>query len=541
MAKPAKKNDKAAASPSKGTASRSTASAAPGATGPSELLGLPLVGFVASGLARAKGAGGGPSAGPAGRVLVVGQSVAAVEKVLAKSGLAPWQLERLARKRGELLTATTAEGPLWVVAPAPRKAGKSAHGGLLETSGYAAMRDLAAPITTPIADLGLARVTVELHGVDEDEQRGFFAGLELGHYRFRNARYGKGVPAPALLGLDDEEIALAEEAALVAQAVNVARHLVNLPGGDLGPSAFARLLTTLFKGSKTMAVEVLAGERLARERMGLLRAVGGAAADAPCLVHLRYRPSGASRLAKPLAFVGKGITFDSGGLDIKDAASMRLMKKDMGGAASLVGLAYHCERSAVDVACDFYLAVAENAVGSGAMRPGDVLVSRAGLTVEIDNTDAEGRLVLADALDYAVKADGKNAPLAVVNLATLTGAMRVALGVRLGGLFANDDALADALQAAAQRHGDPLWRMPLVGEYFAQLKSNVADFANSGPSRFGGAITAALFLARFVGEARWAHVDMYAWTEAGAGGCLETGGNGQCVQLLAAFLRSFAA
>jgi leucyl aminopeptidase len=158
------------------------------------------------------------------------------------------------------------------------------------------------------------------------------------------------------------------------------------------------------------------------------------------------------------------------------------------------------------------------------------------LTVEIDNTDAEGRLVLADALDVAVNAKGKDAPAAVINLATLTGAMRIALGTRLAGMFSTDDHLAGALLAAGQRRADPAWRMPLWMDYLSGLKSVVADIANSGPSRFGGAITAALFLQRFVGQTPWAHFDMYAWTDANVGGAAEVGGNGQCIQLLSDFL-----
>ena len=255
-------------------------------------------------------------------------------------------------------------------------------------------------------------------------------------------------------------------------------------------------------------------------------------------MHLKYRPKGSKRGQRPLAFVGKGVTFDTGGLDIKVSSGMRLMKKDMGGSASLCGLAYWLEQSQLAVPCDFYLALAENAVDKHSYRPGDILTARSGTTVEIDNTDAEGRLVLADAIDVAVKTKGADAPEALIDLATLTGAMRVALGTRVAGLFANDDTLAETLLAAAQRTSEPSWRMPLYSDYLSSLRSSVADMANSGHSRFGGAIVAALFLQRFVGDIPWAHFDMYAWSDGNTGGCIEAGGTGQCVQLLADFLRA---
>lgn len=455
--------------------------------------------------------------------------------------LPEWIKERAEKRRGELTFAVTDAGPLWILMPTP-KGPSGHHGGQLDISPYGAFRDLAGLLAGSQLDYGLDALELRFFGASDDEVLGTLVGLGLGIYRYRSVKGMKADKAmqPKLV-LSDVRADLVARAATLAAAVNLARHLVNTPASELNPQTFATSIADYFAGSSTMTVEVLAGARLGQERMGLLQAVGGGAAAGPALVHLRYRPHGKASGIRPIAFVGKGVTFDSGGLDLKDAASMRLMKKDMGGAGSLVGLAYWVDAARIATPCDFYLSLAENSVDERSFRPGDVLTSRGGATIEIDNTDAEGRLVLADAIDYAVKQEGKDAPSALIDLATLTGAMRIGLGVRLAGLFASDDALAETLLRSAQRRADPAWRMPLVAEYITQLKSSVADLANSGPGRFGGAITAALFLQRFVGKVPWAHFDMYAWTDSNVGGCTEPGGNGQCVQLLADYLAAMQA
>ncbi len=505
-----------------------------------DLFGFPLTGLLLGGpepaAPRAKR---GAAAAPRGRLLVVGQN-AKLDQTLAGLGLdwADWQRERLHKKRGEANLVQGREGPIWIVAPVARTGVGTSHDGLFDVAPYSAVRDLVAPVATLVGDHGLTELSVELLGASEDEQLGALVGLELGAYRFRQVRQPETAPPRPAVTVTGADAGVVERALDLAIATNMARHLVNLPPADLDPATYAAAATELFRGSPTMAVEVWDEARLAKEKLGLLLAVGQGAAVGPCLVHLRYRPKGKTRLKQPLAFVGKGITFDTGGLDLKDAASMRLMKKDMGGSASVLGLAYWIEATDLDVACDFYLALAENAVDQNAFHPSDIITARNGQTVEIDNTDAEGRLVLADAIDVAITQKGKDAPAALFDLATLTGAMRIALGTRLAGMFASDDGLADLVLQAGQARGDPLWRMPLYQDYMAQLKSVVADVANSGPGRFGGAITAALFLARFTGPIPWVHIDMYGWTEGGLGGMLEPGGNGQCVQALAQLLES---
>ncbi|MFN8945511.1 MAG: leucyl aminopeptidase family protein, partial [Pseudobdellovibrionaceae bacterium] len=266
-------------------------------------------------------------------------------------------------------------------------------------------------------------------------------------------------------------------------------------------------------------------------------AVGKGAENPPCFIHIRYRPVKMNKNSRPIAFVGKGITFDTGGLDIKPSTAMRLMKKDMGGAASVLALAYWVDQMKYDRPCDFYLALAENGVDGKAFRPSDVIVSKAGYSVEIDNTDAEGRLVLADALCVAVNQVKKDEPEFVIDVATLTGAIKVALGAEVAGLFSNNNSLADELLKSSERFDDQMWRMPLVSKYFQNLSSPFADFKNSADG-FGGAITAALFLEKFVQGKNWAHLDIYAWADRANGAITSAGGNGQAVQALIGFLKN---
>jgi leucyl aminopeptidase len=249
-------------------------------------------------------------------------------------------------------------------------------------------------------------------------------------------------------------------------------------------------------------VTAIAGDDLLTHNYPMVHAVGRAATEAPRFLELEW-----GNPANPkLAFCGKGITFDSGGLDIKGADGMRIMKKDMGGAAHAIALAELVMGAGLPVHLKLYVSAAENAIAGNAFRPGDILSSRKGLTVEIDNTDAEGRLVLADALARACEFE----PDLLLDFATLTGAARVALGADLAPLYTDDEALAADILAASAKSGDPVWRMPLWDPYLADLKSPVADLVNSGGS-FGGSITAAVFLKQFVTAKSWAHFDIWAW------------------------------
>ena len=302
------------------------------------------------------------------------------------------------------------------------------------------------------------------------------------------------------------EPARIEETVRLAEATALVRDLVNTPAGDLGPAELEQAARKVAENGGAQ-VRIAQGEDLKRG-YPLIAAVGGAATEerAPRLIEFEW-----GRASDPkIAIVGKGVCFDSGGLDLKSASGMRLMKKDMGGAAHALALARLIMAEKLPVHLHLLIPAVENAVSGGAYRPGDIVKSRKGTFVEIDNTDAEGRLILADALTKAVEGQ----PELVVDFATLTGAARVALGPDLPAFFANSDELAQASDQASREVEDPIWRMPLWEPYADMLKSDVADFANASNKPMAGSITAALFLKKFVpDEVEWAHLDTYAWRD----------------------------
>lgn len=356
-------------------------------------------------------------------------------------------------------------------------------------------------------------------------------GLEMAFYQFKNFQSLSGADFPEIMFDQFSKEAL-REAEVIATSINLTRHLVNTPPNIMTPKGFVDCAQDLSWG-KNVKVSVWDQKRLVKEKMNLHLAVGQGSDNPPYLLHIKYSRKGNT---KSIAFVGKGVTFDTGGLDIKPASGMRLMKKDMGGAASVLGLAHYISKFEWDVDFDFYMALAENSINGNAFRPSDVIESRAGYQVEIDNTDAEGRLVLADALDVATKGNDKLEY--VINVATLTGAIKVALGADVAGLFSNDDQLAEDLTASGRRMGDHCWRMPLVDRYFSGLNSSFADFKNSSEG-FGGAITAALFLQKFVNHKKWAHLDIYAWNDKSSGSLSFSGGSGQSVPMLIDFVNKY--
>jgi len=326
-------------------------------------------------------------------------------------------------------------------------------------------------------------------------------GWVLGQYRYHEyLSEPKVIGARVLLVREPGKI---HNIVLQARATALVRDLVNRPAGDLGPDALETEAKRIAKAHKA-EVTVTAGEAL-EAGYPLIHAVGRAAAreHAPRLIELEWGDPRHPRIA----IVGKGITFDSGGLDIKPASGMRLMKKDMGGAAHALALAELIMAAHLPVRLHMLVAAAENSISGNAMRPGDIIKSRKGITVEIDNTDAEGRLVLADALTKATE----DAPELIIDFATLTGAARVALGPDLPAMFSNDDEAAEALIAASKAQADPLWRMPLWAPYMELLDSDIADMTNSGGA-FAGAVTAALFMQKFVpDDVPWVHLDTFAW------------------------------
>ena len=330
-------------------------------------------------------------------------------------------------------------------------------------------------------------------------------GWVLGQYafeRYKQPKHKKG--ARVLLTPEPARI---EEIVLLAEATNLVRDLVNTPAGDLGPAELEAAVREVAEECGA-TVSVTAGAAL-EEGYPMVAAVGRAASPdrAPRLIEVEWGDQRAPRLA----VVGKGVCFDSGGLDIKPSSGMRLMKKDMGGAAHALALARLVMKSRLPVRLHLLIPAVENAVSGAAFRPGDILRSRKGLTVEVGNTDAEGRLILGDALARAAEAE----PGLILDFATLTGAARVALGPDLPALFANDQELAGALLTAGEAAADPVWRMPLWKPYEEMLASDLADLGNVSEAPMAGAVTAALFLQKFVPEGTpWAHFDTFAWRSA---------------------------
>ncbi|MEE2962370.1 MAG: leucyl aminopeptidase [Myxococcota bacterium] len=314
----------------------------------------------------------------------------------------------------------------------------------------------------------------------------------------------------------------------VAAGVALARNLVNEPPSDLYPETFAKQAENMAK-AEGLKCKVYKPAELKKMKMNLLLGVGQGSAQTPRLVHLTYTPASAKDAKKaPIVLVGKGITFDSGGLCLKPAGSMSGMKMDMGGAAAVMGAMLAVARSKPKIPVHGILALAENMPSGTAIRLDDVIKGASGKTVEVNNTDAEGRLVLADALHYATGLK----PRYIVDLATLTGACMVALGPHTVGLFSNDDDLANSLLNSSDGAGEHFWRLPLTERLREQLKSDVADMKNTG-ERFGGAITAALFLKEFVGDNAWAHLDIAgAAMTTSESGASTKGGSGVAVATL---------
>jgi len=348
-------------------------------------------------------------------------------------------------------------------------------------------------------------------------------GFRLGAYRFD--RYRKPRESAVLEPVDGAD---AGEVARLADAACLARDLVNTPANDLGPDALEKEIRAFAKSHK-LDIKVIAGDDLLEANFPMIHAVGRAAAEAPRLVELTWGKAKDPRVT----LVGKGVTFDTGGLDIKPSASMLLMKKDMGGAANTLGLAHAIIEAKLRVRLRVLVPIVENAISGPAFRPGDILRARNGSTVEIGNTDAEGRLILGDALALA----DEEAPELIVDMATLTGAARSALGPDLPPLYATDDEVAAGMLAAGAVSDDPLWRMPLWAPYESMIASKIADVNNAGASAFAGSITAALFLRRFVKQAKaWAHLDIYAWApEARAG--RPFGGTDQGIRAVYGYLK----
>ncbi|MBL8773519.1 MAG: leucyl aminopeptidase family protein [Phenylobacterium sp.] len=389
--------------------------------------------------------------------------------------------------------------------------------GLGEAEPEAAFRALAARLPA-----GVYRLARAPQGASPDRVALAFA---LGGYRFD--RYKKpGGERPRLLveGCD------AAEVRQVAQACALARDMINTPANDMGPLQIETIAREIAEQHGAQ-ITVIEGEGLLEANYPAVHAVGRAAdpSRAPRFIEMRWGEAG-----KPLiCVIGKGVVFDTGGLDIKPSAGMRLMKKDMGGAAHALALGRMIMAGRLPVSLAVLVPVVENAISGDAMRPGDVLASRKGLSIEVGNTDAEGRLILADALTRACELE----PALTIDLATLTGAARIALGPQLPPFFTEDDELAAQIEAAARAESDPLWRMPLWKPYADALDSDVADIKND-PDGWAqaGSVTAALFLQRFAPPSPWVHLDIFAWNPRNRPG-FPAGGEAQAVRGLYRMIR----
>jgi leucyl aminopeptidase len=390
--------------------------------------------------------------------------------------------------------------------------------------------------------VGAKHVTVAApvcDGEPDDKAALLARGVFLGAYRYDQYKSDKGRAAAARTvalaprGTAKAPVSTAAQirrGVAIAEGVAAARDLVNEPAIELFPESFAKRATAMARESGLKA-KVYGPRELEKKGMNLILGVGAGSAHPPRLVHLTYEPVGKAR-GKPVVLVGKGITFDSGGLCLKPPASMLDMKADMAGAAAVFGSMLAIAKLKPKQPVHGILSLAENMPSGTAIRLGDVISSAAGRTVEINNTDAEGRLVLADALHYACSLKPKQ----IIDLATLTGACVVALGPYTVGTWSGHDDLAEAILAAAARTGESFWRMPLDRALDEQLKSDVADTKNTG-ERAGGAITAALFLSEFVGDTPWAHLDIAGpATSSKDEGIFSKGGTGVGVATLARLL-----
>ena len=458
----------------------------------------------------------------------------------------------------DLLTEEGTEGrPLWLVTeaelPSWLESQPPATANWLRSQGFQAERHRVVALPAPdgmpagaVLGLGCLRRTSELTlwhaaGLPERLPAGpwrlatalepaaatqFLLGYLAGAYRLHRYRITPPAPRATLAVPAGADLVYVRAA---AAATTLARDLINTPANDLGPAELGQAALELAQRHGARC-QVLVGPDLLAHGYPLIHAVGAGSPRAPRLVDLRWGAPDAPRVT----LVGKGVCFDSGGLDIKPSSAMLLMKKDMGGAACALGLASMLMELGAPIQLRVLLPCVENSVDGLAYRPGDVLRSRKGLTVEIGNTDAEGRLVLADAL---AEADGERPDL-LIDLATLTGAARTALGPELPAVYCADEALLGQLRQAAQAHCDPLWPMPLWQGYDDEFGSKIADLSNVSATAFAGSIIAALFLKRFVTAApAWVHVDLYAWNARERPG-RPVGAEAQCVRALYALIRA---
>jgi len=435
-------------------------------------------------------------------------------QIVGQSSWRKWLKEQSAARRG-WLESTGVTGKAGDLAVLPGRDGKAA-GAVLVLSAKPSLWDFGALATRlPAGNWRLASDTAPVSPTHAA------VAIGLGSWRFERYRTNKDkVGAVRIVWPQGADKA---RATAMIEAISMARDLITTPSSDMGPAELAGAAQELAKTHKAR-IKVIVGDDLLKQNYPMVHAVGRASARAPRLIDLTWGDESDPKVT----LVGKGVCFDSGGLDLKPASGMLMMKKDMGGAATMMAVAAMVMAAKLPVRLRLLVPAVENSVSGNAFRPMDVVPTRKGITVEIGNTDAEGRLILCDALHEGAS----EKPMMMVDCATLTGAARVALGTDLPALFCNDDALADDLLEAGKAVTDPMWRMPLFAGYRRLLDSKVADINNAPGVAFGGAITAALYLKEFVpDDVPWAHFDMMAWNNSTRPGRPE-GGEAQAARAI---------
>jgi leucyl aminopeptidase len=426
-------------------------------------------------------------------------------QIVGQSSWRKWLKEQSAARRG-WLESTGVTGKAGDLAVLPGRDGKAA-GAVLVLSAKPNLWDFGSLATRlPAGTWRLASDTAPVSPTDAA------VAIGLGTWRFERYRTNKGKAGARIVWPQGADKA---RATATIEAISLARDLITTPSSDMGPAELAAAAQDLAKAHKAR-IKVIVGDDLLKQNYPMVHAVGRASTRAPRLIDLTWGKESDPKVT----LVGKGVCFDTGGLDLKAASGMLMMKKDMGGAATVMAVAAMVMSAKLPVRLRLLVPAVENSVSGNAFRPMDVVPTRKGITVEIGNTDAEGRLILCDALHEGAS----EKPTMMVDCATLTGAARVALGTDLPALFCNDDALAEDLIDAGRAVTDPMWRMPLFAGYRRLLESKVADINNAPGVAFGGAITAALYLKEFVpDDVPWAHFDMMAWNNSSRPGRPEGG------------------
>ena len=424
---------------------------------------------------------------------------------VGQSNWRSWLEEQSAAQRGWVESLSIAGSPGDVVV-LPGRDGK-ASGAVLVIPDAPTLWDFGALASKlPVATWRLEGETAPVSMTD------VVVAVGLGAWKFERYRATKSKPGPRFVWPADAD---RKRATAVVEAISMARNLITTPSSDMGPAELAAAAQALARAHKAK-IKVIVGDDLLKKNFPMIHAVGRASERAPRLIDLTW---GREKDPK-VTLVGKGVCFDTGGLDLKPAAGMLMMKKDMGGAATVLAVASMIMATGLPVRLRVLVPAVENSVSGNAFRPMDVVPTRKGISVEIGNTDAEGRLILCDALYEGAS----EKPAMMIDCATLTGAARVALGPDLPALFCNDDELASSLIAAGEKVTDPMWRMPLFPPYRRMLDSKVADINNVSAGAFGGSITAALYLKEFVSDdVPWAHFDMMAWNNTSRPGRPEGG------------------